>query len=206
MKLTPRMREALLDAAKHVEGLRRTHDEQAGKPSWPHPAATLHALVRHGLLEPRELRNRKGYRIQAWFITDTGRQALEPVVVVKRDTPLYLARGGGCTSNPKRSIDTDSPPDAIHLVVAVEASGPVNPAWRENAERNRRRARSDQNAARLSGLTHPDELARELKWLAAQRGRDIASELKRVELTRKAHQRAVRALERKVTGENDQAA
>ena len=194
MKLTPTMRNALHEASRRIEGLRRTFDDKPGRPTWPAAPSTLAALVRHGLLESRELRNRKGYRIQAWFITDTGRRALEPVLVVKRDTPLYLAPGGGYTTNPKRSIDVDSPPADAHLEVAVEASGPVNPAWYENAERNRRRARSDVNAARLSGLTHPEERLAELRRLAAERGLDVKDELRFVD-------RSLRALERKVRGE-----
>lgn len=196
------MREALEDASRRIEGLRRTFDDVPGKPSWPYPPATLYALVRHGLLEPRELRNRKGYRIQAWFITPLGRTALEPLLVVKRDIPRYPAPGGGYTTNPKRSIDHDVVVDmrGRTVLVAVEApKGPPDPSWRESAERHRRRARSDVNAARLSGLTHPEERLAELRRMAAESGVDLRGDLRQVE-------HVVRRIERKVTGVDDCAA
>ena len=197
--LTALMRTALQDAARHNEGLRRTFDDKPGRPSWPAAPATLHALTRRGLLETKELRNRRGYRIQAWFITPEGRKALEPVLVVRRDVPLYLAPGGGYTTNPKRSIDQDLPPDVPQLVAVEALKGSPSPEWRENAERHRRRARADVNAARLSGLTHPEERLRELRAMAAQHGVDIRSDVRQVE-------HVVRRIERKVTGVDDRAA
>jgi hypothetical protein len=146
------MRDALEDTSRRIEGLRRTFDDKAGHPTWPHHPATLAALVRRGLLEPREVRNRKGYRVQAWFITDAGRRALEPVLVIKRDVPLYLAPVSGRTSNPGRAVDYDRHPVTGRLM-AVEALNPPS----------------------------PEERLAELRRMAAERGISISSELRLVE-------------------------
>jgi hypothetical protein len=188
-----KMRDALEDTSRRIEGLRRTFDDKAGHPTWPHHPATLAALVRRGLLEPREVRNRKGYRVQAWFITDAGRRALEPVLVIKRDVPLYLAPVSGRTSNPGRAVDYDRHPVTGRLM-AVEALNPPSPDWQERAEAHRRLARADTDAVRLSGLTHPEERLAELRRMAAERGISISSELRLVE-------RGLASLERKLRRE-----
>jgi hypothetical protein len=74
----------------------------------------------------------------------------------------------------------------------------LRPDWRLRAEAHRKLSRQDLDGARLSGLDHSDERLAELRRMAVERGQDVQSEVKRVELTRKAHERAVRALERKV--------
>lgn len=119
------------------------------------------------------------------LITQAGRAKLaEPVPEV----PVYLKRRDGLTTLRHRSV-RDEP----------EVLTP-SPDWAQRAEAHRKLARADTNAARLSGLTHPDERMAELRRLALERGQDVASELKRIDLTRKAHNRAVKALERKVCG------
>jgi len=113
----------------------------------------------------------------------------------RREGPtLYLAPQGGYTTNPKRSVDHDEPPGSWGGPVAVPAvrPGDVNPNWRENSEALRKIACADETAARLSGLTHPEERLAELKRLAAERGKDIRSDLRQLD-------HVVRRIERKVT-------
>jgi hypothetical protein len=94
------MRDALLRASR--EPLRRLHDDHPGAPPWPAPSASLRALVRRGLLEHRERRNRHGRRVEEWTVTDAGLEALHPPAKVKRDTPRSLRVPGGSTM-PKRA-------------------------------------------------------------------------------------------------------
>lgn len=74
--MTHRMRQTLQQALRE-DGLRRTHTPGPGRPAWPAPANTLNALLRHGYLEHSRRRNRHGYWLDVWSITDKGRQALE---------------------------------------------------------------------------------------------------------------------------------
>lgn len=106
---------------------------------------------------------------------------------------LYLARHGGYTTNPKRSVDHDEPPGSWGGPVAVPVvrAEDLNPNWRENAEAHRKLSRADLDAARLSGLDHPEERLRELRRMAAERGVSISSELRLVE-------RGISSLERKL--------
>jgi len=78
--------------------------------------------------------------------------------------------------------------------------------WAIRAEAARRAERERVDVLRLSGLDHPDDRIREAKRLAAERGKDVAQELRRVDLTRRAHERAVDALERSVREDDEEAA
>jgi hypothetical protein len=105
------------------------------------------------------------------LITKAGRLELNRP---RRDPgSLYLARHGGYTTNPKRSIDHDEPPGSWGGPVAVPSvrAEDLNPDWHRNAEAHRQLCRADRAAARLSGLTHPEERLRELKAYRSSRPR-----------------------------------
>lgn len=109
---------------------------------------------------------------------------------------LYLARYGGYTTNPKRSVDHDEPPGSWGGPVAVPMvrAEDLNPDWRLRAEAHRKLSRADLDAARLSGLDHPEERVAELRRMAAERGKDIRGDLRQLE-------HVVRRIERKVSEE-----
>ena len=88
-RLTPRMRDALQQAARAP--IRTTRPQSHRNPPQTPRKATLEALTRRGLLKPSERLNRRGEPIVEWAITEAGRQALEPRVVVRRDRPRFLA-------------------------------------------------------------------------------------------------------------------
>lgn len=137
MKLTPRMRAALTDA-KH-RPLRRVHAPGPGKPAWPAHPASLAALVRHGLLEQGEARDKHANKVTTWTLTDAGRRELEPrhVFIEERDT--WMARtgsGSDWTKDPGRRMD-----DAPRMQQA-------SPAWRRRAEAARLGDQDRQSLAR----------------------------------------------------------
>jgi hypothetical protein len=105
--MTKNMRDALHAATK--QPLRRLHNPQPGTPPWPAHPTTLNALTRHNYLTLTERRNKHGWRLQEWQITDAGRQALNPPPKVLRDTPRFLSRPsrttGDYTANRHRAID-----------------------------------------------------------------------------------------------------
>lgn len=122
MKLTALML-AALQRAKAEDGLRRVHDTEHGRPPWPAPAATLAALVRHGLLDRCSRISRKGARVDEWTLTDQGRTALDPPPPQAREPrDLYLA------ARPGRLRYKTLPPAAGKKAgrVTVDDSGPAN--------------------------------------------------------------------------------
>jgi hypothetical protein len=110
MKLSVPMRDALIDASRNP--LRRTHDTPA---DWPAHPATLAALVRHDLLEVSERRNRRGYLLTIWTLTDTGREALDPPPRYRPDRPLFLAH---CGAIRYRKLPPKTPTDLGRWVIA----------------------------------------------------------------------------------------
>jgi hypothetical protein len=111
------------------------------------------------------------------LITRAGRAKLnEPIP----DVPVFLHKRDGLTTR-------------LDLAVRDEAEVMVAPheGWHLHAEAHRKLSRSDLDAARLSGLDHPEERLRELRRMAAERGVSISSELRLVE-------RGISSLERKL--------
>jgi hypothetical protein len=94
-RLSPNMRAALEESRRGP--LRRVHDIDHGQPAWPAHPATLRALVNRDLLTTGERKSRKGHRIEEWTITDDGRSALNPPVVVRREVVRSLRAPGGST-------------------------------------------------------------------------------------------------------------
>lgn len=147
---TPRiagpMREAL--QAARANPLRRTHTidpttglPPEGKPPWPAAANTLAALVRRGLLERGQTRNRKDEHVDLWKITSAGRQALEPRERHIEERTVFLAwtgRGqGDFTTDPSQGQ-----PDP------VIDSGTLDDAWRQISDARRLAAQDRKTAAR----------------------------------------------------------
>jgi hypothetical protein len=110
MRLTARMHDTLTTAARNP--LRRTHDTTA---DWPAHAATLAALVRHGLLDRSERRNRRGFKVDIWTITDPGREQLNPPPRYRPDRPLFLAH---CGAIRYRKLPAKGPNDLGRWVIA----------------------------------------------------------------------------------------
>jgi hypothetical protein len=98
---------------------------------------------------------------------------------------VYLHKRDGLTTRRDLAVHDDEPE-------VMEA--PVHPDWRNHAEAHRKLSRADLDAARLSGLDHPEERLRELRLMAAERGVSISSELRLVE-------RGISSLERKLRRE-----
>jgi hypothetical protein len=159
MRLSAPMHDALTDASRNP--LRRTHDDSAGTPPWPAPAPTLAALIRHDLLECTEIRNRRGFKVTVWTITDLGHEALNPPPKYRADRPRFMARcgairfktlpngrqavaGGGSgdyTSDPRKSIDRDRIPGGKMTAVPVlEADLDRFAATAREREQERKRA------------------------------------------------------------------
>lgn len=135
MKLTPNMRTVLTAAAK--QELRRPP-----RNPWPAPWQTLHALVNHGLLQANTRKNRAGHDLNIWTITDTGRAALEPREIFRREALVYLARptqtSGDFTTIRNRSID-ETP---------VTDPGTLDDAWVQLREQRQADARDRITRAR----------------------------------------------------------
>jgi DNA-binding PadR family transcriptional regulator len=106
-RLTEHMRTALNLAT--AGQLRRVHRPGPGRPAWPAPAITLHALVHRGLLATETLRNRHGYPTDVWTITQAGREALKAPRTTAAERPVYLRRpgknAGDYTTDPRVRID-----------------------------------------------------------------------------------------------------
>jgi hypothetical protein len=140
--VTERMREALLEARKGP--LRRVHDGTEGKPPWPAPAASLAALVKHGLLVRSERKSKNGNRVQEWTLTDAGREALKPKQVVRREAVRSLRVPGGSTRMMQGGVWVDA---------AMPEPEPVDPdevdaAWFGAAAVRHAEARDRREAAR----------------------------------------------------------
>lgn len=111
-------------------------------------------------------------------ITHEGQKALKVPLAPLAET--YLHKRDGLTT--RRDLAVRDEP------ALMEAP---HPDWRNRAEAHRKLSRADLDAARLSGLDHPEERLRELRRMAAERGVSISSELRLVE-------RGLRSLERKL--------
>jgi DNA-binding MarR family transcriptional regulator len=116
------------------------------------------------------------------LITKAGRRELN--AVLPEGPPTFLKVRDGLTTRMDLRVREE---------MEVMDASRLRPDWALVAEQGRQLARADADATRLSGLSHPEELARELRRLASERGIDVSDELRFVE-------RAVRALERKVRG------
>lgn len=139
------MRDAL-EAAVRQE-LRRVHDQQgADPPRWPAHPLTLAALVRHGLLRYSSRKSKRGHQLEAWAITDRGRDALRPREVFRHQADVFLTRAalslnvgghGEYTTDRARALCGDDAP------IIDPAS--LDRAWTEIAE-ERRAAAQDRRA------------------------------------------------------------
>lgn len=96
---------------------------------------------------------------------------------------IYLHKRDGLTT--RRDLAVRDEPEVMEA---------PHPDWRNHAEAHRKLSRADLDAARLSGLDHPEERLRELRLMAAERGVSISSELRLVE-------RGISSLERKLRRE-----
>jgi hypothetical protein len=121
------------------------------------------------------------------LITKEGRRELN--AVLPEDPPVYLRSGDGLTT--RRDL-------AQRDEAEVTDPATLKGFWAEESERRRQGSRRATESVKLTAEPVRDEREAEIKRLAFERGKDISEELKRVELTRKAHDRAVRAAERKV--------
>lgn len=134
------MRDALDEAVCHE--LRRVYDE-LGDAEWPAHPLTLAALVRHGLLVHSTRKSKRGHRLDAWTITETGREALQPRERFRRETLVYLARPvpdhhGEFTTIRRHSIDD----------VPVIDTDTLSDAWPQLAEQRRAAAQERRARAR----------------------------------------------------------
>lgn len=136
---------AALKTAEKQQTLRRTHIPGPGEPKWPtgiHPS-TLAALVKTGLLQLGEIRDRNGYKVTTWTPTDAGREALKPKAVIHKDTPRFMRR-------PSRS-GGDYSASHIHAIDELEAVDPgeIGEAWFGRAARKYAEAMDRRGAARM---------------------------------------------------------
>jgi hypothetical protein len=100
-----------------------------------------------------ELRNRDGFPVMTWTITDAGRQALEPPEIFRRERDVYLAHpnpdiSGDYTTDPRRGRD-ELPvldPDSLDSAWA-QLSAERRAATETPRARARRLARSARRAA-----------------------------------------------------------
>jgi hypothetical protein len=88
-RLTAPQLEAL-QRARHAP-LRRVHIAGPGRPPWPAAPATLRALLRRGLVELGTTRNRDGWPVDTWTITDAGRLVLDPPPRQRVERARFLA-------------------------------------------------------------------------------------------------------------------
>lgn len=143
MRLSEPMTDALT-AAQHAP-LRRVHLPGPGSPPWPAAPATLRALIRHGLLEQGTTRNRDGWPVDTWTITEAGRTVLHPPPRERVHRAKFLAH-------------------------SVTEHGYLQPAYTDDP---RRAMRDDRGAiervdpAEVSFLLSPQALARRTRELAA---------------------------------------
>lgn len=132
------MRSTLEEAVRHE--LRRVHDETSGAAPWPAHPVTLAALVRRGLLAHSTRKSKRGHRLDAWAITEHGRDVLAPRERFRRETLVYLRRPasenhGDFTTDRSYAID-DAP---------VIDTSTLDHAWTQLAE-ERRAAAEDRRA------------------------------------------------------------
>lgn len=141
VRLTALMRKALTDAAK-PGGVERRHPDPDVKPPWPHPPATLAALLRHELVE-HSVDGSLGYWVERWVILEAGREALKPKPVKPpRDTTLYLAPKSGYTPDAARSVDyevmtivgSDGVPRLRRVAVPAVDPARLDSEWRRRAD------------------------------------------------------------------------
>jgi DNA-binding PadR family transcriptional regulator len=160
MTLTRPMRDTLEQAAR--QELRRVHDTP--RPEWPAHHSTLAALVRHGLLAYSTRKSKRRHEIEAWAITDSGRDALQPREVFRQEPDYYLARGGSISYRltPNGSIgrwtvddrDQDSEADKGYTTNPATSSdrlprmAPPDPEWKQRSEARRAHAQNAQTDAR----------------------------------------------------------
>jgi hypothetical protein len=143
VRLSEQMTDALT-RAQHAP-LRRVHRPGPGAPAWPAPPATLRALVRHELVVMGAIRDRDGWPVDTWTITDAGRLALHPPPRERVARAKFLAH-------------------------SVTAHGYLQPAYTDDP---RRAMRDDAGAiervdpAEVSFLLPPSVLARRTRELAA---------------------------------------
>jgi hypothetical protein len=146
------MRDALKEAVRHE--LRRVHDETPGA-TWPAHPLTLAALVRRGLLAYSTRKSKRGHQLEAWAITERGRDALKPREVFRRQADVYLTRAalslnigghGEYTTDRSRALCGESD--------AIIDPGTLDRAWVEISDERRaaaqdRRARARRGARNL---------------------------------------------------------
>jgi hypothetical protein len=143
--VTGHMRSALEAASKHP--LRRVHDGH-GKPPWPAPAGSLAALVRRGWLERSEGLTKRGHKLETWTITEIGKEALRGPRWSATEKPIFMARGGGVTSERARAIDDAEKMDHDRLSLRWRRESLERSAGAEDPRRRARRlARSARRAA-----------------------------------------------------------
>lgn len=143
--MTGRMREALESASR--QDLRRVHGGPGSAP-WPANANTLHALVAHGWLEHKRLTSRKGLPVDVWSITEEGKAALRGPRWSATEKPIFMARGGGITSERARAIDDAEKMDHDRLSLRWRRESLERSAGAEDPRaRARRLARSARRAA-----------------------------------------------------------
>ena len=192
MKPTDNMLDALHAAASRQEGLRRLHDDRA---HWPAHPATLAALVRHGLLRREQDTTRRGLRVTIWRITDDGVLALNPAPLVQQARPIYLARGSiryrltsdnrwavvdttasrDYTSDPRRSIDTETHPATGRTTAVETLIDATSLAVYAEQARERDQDRKRENGRTLD--THPlGERMKLAQRIAAERRMDVSDD------------------------------
>jgi hypothetical protein len=113
------------------------------------------------------------------LITKEGRRALH--AVLPEGPPVFLRQRDGLTTRMDQRVREED-----------EVMSPPDPRWALRAEERRRLDRQEADAARLSGLMHPEERIAELRRLAAEKGRDIRSDLRQLEHVAKRIERKVR--------------
>jgi DNA-binding PadR family transcriptional regulator len=145
--LTAHMRATLIQTRRGP--LRRPHPPGAGAPPWPAAATTLHALVRQELVTVAEVRNRHGWPVTMWTITDAGRAALEPRERFRHQPDVYLTSAvpdtvtdghGEFTTNPRHALCREPVP--------VIDADTLNDAWTQLAAARRHAAQDRRAQAR----------------------------------------------------------
>lgn len=144
-RLTPNMRDALTVASRQ-DGLRRIHrPDLPGADPWPAPSASIHALMRRGYIEHDRVRNRHGYWVCIWKITEAGDLALNPRPKPAKDTVRSLRANGDAVSRVMVggvwTIVTQPEPEPVD----VER---LSPEWGEDSEKRWRRERGARDEAR----------------------------------------------------------
>jgi DNA-binding PadR family transcriptional regulator len=147
VKLTAAMR-AALKQAKHAP-LRRVHTPGPGQPEWPAHPLTLHALERHALVTRDTLRNRHGHPVTTWTITDSGRAALQPREIIRREPIMYLGRAVPATAagTSGHGEFTTNKAFAVDQLPVVDPAT-LDDAWTQEAEHRHAAAADRRERAR----------------------------------------------------------